>query len=84
MAENKGRVTMVKDDLFEDAAQIIFETERGDVSTLQRRLDIGYVRAFRIIEQLTAVGILGAPKDGIRGVIMTADEYANMEPLAKS
>ncbi len=77
MAENKGRVTMVKDALFEDAAQTVFEVGLGSVSLLQRRLQIGYAHAYRIIDQLVAVGILGEYKDHpVRKVIMTADEYA--------
>lgn len=76
---NKGRVTMTKDDMFEDAAKIVFDANRGSVSLLQRRLSIGYARASRILDQLVAVGICGEYKGhAVREVIMIADEYANL------
>src|SRR4029450_816851 len=44
-----------KDDLFDDAVRVVLETKRGSVSLLQRRLTIGYTRASRLIEALSAV-----------------------------
>jgi len=43
---------------------------------LQRRLNIGYARASRIIEMMAAAGILGEYKGSqAREVMMTAEEY---------
>ncbi|HUV40441.1 MAG TPA: DNA translocase FtsK 4TM domain-containing protein [Sedimentisphaerales bacterium] len=67
---------MEHDELFDDAARIIIETQRGSVSLLQRRLNIGYARASRIIEMLAAAGVLGEYKGSqAREVLMTAEEY---------
>ena len=48
-----------RDKLFEEAARIVVNTQQGSVSLLQRKLDIGYPRAGKIIEQLEAAGIVG-------------------------
>ncbi len=67
---------MGRDDMFDAAVQIVFETKRGSVSLLQRRLSIGYARASRIIEMMAAAGILGEYKGSqAREVAMTAKEY---------
>jgi len=70
---------MEKDDLFDEAIQIVLETKRGSVSLLQRRLNIGYARASRIIEMMAGMGILGEYKGSqAREVLMTPDEYEHM------
>jgi S-DNA-T family DNA segregation ATPase FtsK/SpoIIIE len=70
---------MEKDELFDEAARIILETNRGSVSLLQRRLSIGYARASRIIEMMAAAGILGEYKGSqAREVLMTLKEYEAM------
>jgi S-DNA-T family DNA segregation ATPase FtsK/SpoIIIE len=67
---------MSRDELFDDAVRIVLETKRGSVSLLQRRLNIGYARASRIIEMMAASGILGEYKGSqAREVIMTLEEY---------
>jgi len=50
-----------KDELFEDAKQIILKEGKTSISYLQRRLQIGYNRAANIIEQLEASGFLSEP-----------------------
>ena len=65
-----------KDELFDEAARIILETQRGSVSLLQRRLNIGYARASRIIEMMAAAGVLGEYKGSqAREVMMTLEEW---------
>ena len=67
---------MSRDELFDDAVRIVLETKRGSVSLLQRRLNIGYARASRIIEMMAVSGILGEYKGSqAREVIMTLEEY---------
>ncbi len=67
---------MKRDELFDDAVRIVLETNRGSVSLLQRRLNIGYARASRIIEMMAAAGILGEYKGSqAREVVMTLKEY---------
>jgi len=50
-----------KDELFEEAKQIILNEGKTSISYLQRRLQIGYNRAANIIEQLEQSGFLSAP-----------------------
>jgi DNA segregation ATPase FtsK/SpoIIIE-like protein len=47
------------DELFDQAARIVFRHREASVSMLQRRLDIGWARAGRIIDQLEQIGIVG-------------------------
>jgi S-DNA-T family DNA segregation ATPase FtsK/SpoIIIE len=51
------------DDMFEDAARLIVQSQHGSTSMIQRRLKLGYNRAGRIMDQLEAMGIVG-PSDG--------------------
>jgi S-DNA-T family DNA segregation ATPase FtsK/SpoIIIE len=67
---------MSKDELFDEAVRVVLETQRGSVSLLQRKLNIGYARASRIIEMMAGAGILGEYKGSqAREVMMTAEEY---------
>jgi S-DNA-T family DNA segregation ATPase FtsK/SpoIIIE len=50
-----------KDELYEEAKQIILNENKTSISYLQRRLQIGYNRAANIIEQLEASGFLSSP-----------------------
>lgn len=54
------------DVLFEEAARIFIALQQASVSTLQRRLKIGYARAARIVDELEMAGIVGPP-DGSKG-----------------
>ncbi|GEM_PF-3853411 len=47
------------DEKFEEAARLIILEGRGSASILQRRLEVGYARAARILDQLEQAGILG-------------------------
>jgi len=68
-----------KDELFDNAVRIVLETHRGSVSLLQRRLNIGYARASRIIEMMAGVGVLGEYKGSqAREVMMTLEEYEQL------
>jgi S-DNA-T family DNA segregation ATPase FtsK/SpoIIIE len=71
---------MERDELFDQAVEIVLETKRGSVSLLQRRLSIGYARASRIIEMMAAAGILGEYKGSqAREVTMTADDWQRIK-----
>jgi S-DNA-T family DNA segregation ATPase FtsK/SpoIIIE len=67
---------MVRDELFDDAVRMVLESQRGSVSLLQRRLNVGYARASRMIEMMAGAGILGEYKGSqAREVMMTLAEY---------
>jgi S-DNA-T family DNA segregation ATPase FtsK/SpoIIIE len=70
---------IARDELFDDAVRIVLETRRGSVSLLQRRLNIGYARASRIIEMMAGVGVLGEYKGSqAREVMMTLEDYEQL------
>ncbi|MBT6228472.1 MAG: DNA translocase FtsK, partial [Candidatus Scalindua sp.] len=69
-----------KDELYEEAVRIILETQRGSVSLLQRRLEIGYSRSARLIDLMAEDGIVGEYKGSqAREVFVTLDEWESQE-----
>lgn len=58
------------DPLYEEAKNIVLSDRKTSISYLQRRLQIGYNRSARIIEQLEQSGVLSAPNPkGIREIV---------------
>lgn len=49
-----------RDEKFEEAARLVVSHQHGSTSLLQRKLQLGYNRAGRIIDQLEAAGIVGS------------------------
>ncbi len=64
------------DDMFEEAARIIVQTQQGSTSLLQRKLKLGYNRAGRIIDQLEAAGIVGPFKGSKAREVLIKDELS--------
>ena len=56
-----------RDVLYDEAVQVVRESGRASVSLLQRRLQIGYSRAARIIDQMEEDGLVGPDLGGSRG-----------------
>jgi S-DNA-T family DNA segregation ATPase FtsK/SpoIIIE len=74
-----------RDPLFNQAVDIVIETQRGSVSLLQRRLTIGYSRSSRLIEQIAAAGLIGEYKGSqAREVTITAEEWQAMKAQAEA
>ncbi|OZS79299.1 cell division protein FtsK [Tetzosporium hominis] len=69
-----------RDDLFDDAANLVMEMQTASVSMIQRRFRVGYSRAARIIDQLELAGIVG-PYEGSkpRQVLMNRGTYDTEE-----
>ncbi len=69
-----------RDVLFRQAAELCIQHQGGSTSLLQRRLEIGYGRAARIIDQLHDAGILGPPSGSKAREVLIGmhqlDEYA--------
>lgn len=58
------------DELYEDAKNVILNDKKTSISYLQRRLQIGYNRSARIIEQLENEGVLSSPNaKGMREIL---------------
>jgi S-DNA-T family DNA segregation ATPase FtsK/SpoIIIE len=53
-----GEFSPDEDDLLEDAARVVVESETASVSMIQRRLRVGYTRAGRLIDMLERRGII--------------------------
>lgn len=49
-----------RDAKFNDCARVVVQTQSGSTSMLQRKFNLGYNRAGRIMDQLEAAGIVGA------------------------
>ncbi len=54
-----------RDELYDDAVQIVMDTNQASISMIQRRLRIGYNRAARMVEQMEREGLV-LPADGAR------------------
>jgi S-DNA-T family DNA segregation ATPase FtsK/SpoIIIE len=72
-----------RDDLFEEAAKIIVVHQQGSTSLLQRRLNLGYNRAGRLIDQLEKAGIVGAFKGSKAREVMVHTE-AELEEILRN
>jgi DNA segregation ATPase FtsK/SpoIIIE, S-DNA-T family len=71
-----GELSAERDPLFDKAVLIVLESKRGSVSLLQRRLQIGYSRSSRIIDQMAESGILGDYKGSqAREVLMSLEDW---------
>lgn len=53
-----------RDPLFDECARFIVSSDTASTSSLQRRYNIGYNRAGRIMDQMEAAGIVGASQGG--------------------
>lgn len=60
---SKGVDLKNRDKLFDDCARLVVQMQSGSTSNLQRRLNLGYNRAGRIMDQLEAAGVVG-PTNG--------------------
>ena len=74
--EKSGEVLAKRDALFEEAARIIVLNQLGSTSSLQRKMNIGYNRAGRLIDQMEAAGIVGPSEGSKPRKVLIADEMS--------
>ena len=56
--------------MFDEAKNVVLSERKTSISYLQRRLQIGYNKAARLIEQLEAEGVISAPNSkGLREIL---------------
>lgn len=69
-----------RDELYEQAIDVVVRERRGSVSLLQRALGIGYGRAARLIDFMAEDGIVG-PYNGsqAREIVMTVEQWEQMQ-----
>lgn len=72
-----------RDELFEDAARLVVQSQMGSTSLIQRKFSIGYNRAGRIVDQLEAAGIVGPFEGSKARQVLIVDEIS-LEHLLKS
>lgn len=72
-----------RDSLFGEAAQIIVQHQQGSTSLLQRRLNLGYNRAGRLIDQLERAGIVG-PFKGSKAREVLVTDLIRLEEVLKN
>jgi S-DNA-T family DNA segregation ATPase FtsK/SpoIIIE len=62
-----------KDALYDQAVQIVVETRRASISSIQRRLKIGYNRAARLMEDMEKAGLVSAMESNGNREILIPD-----------
>ncbi len=72
-----------RDELFEDAARIVVQTQQGSASMLQRKLKLGFNRAGRIVDKLEAAGIIG-PFEGSKARKVLFQDETSLEQFLKN
>jgi S-DNA-T family DNA segregation ATPase FtsK/SpoIIIE len=55
----------LEDNLFEDARELVIQSQKASASFLQRRLKVGYARAARLLDMLEDAGVIG-PGEGAK------------------
>lgn len=71
------------DPRFADAARLVVLHQEASVSMLQRRLDVGWARAGRIIDQLERAGIVGPHAGSKPRKVLIKDEAELAEKLSE-
>ena len=78
---NKGEEVAVSEDVkddpkYLDAVRVAVEEGRMSTSLLQRKIEVGYGRAAKLIDRMQAEGIV-SPPDGSkpRSVLITKEDY---------
>ena len=80
---NKDFDPKQKDEFFNDAARLVVASQFGSTSLLQRKLQLGYNRAGRIIDQLEAAGIVG-PYNGSKAREVLVHSDVELEEILRS
>jgi S-DNA-T family DNA segregation ATPase FtsK/SpoIIIE len=77
--EREGDLSPDNDDLLDEAARIVVQSQTASVSMLQRRLRVGYTRAGRLVDMLERRGIIsGYEGSKPRQVLVTEGELSRV------
>ena len=72
-----------RDKLFNEAAKLVVQYQQGSTSLIQRRMNLGYNRAGRIMDQLEAAGIVG-PSEGSRARQVLITDFNSLDRILAS
>jgi len=72
-----------RDALFDEAAKLVVQFQQGSTSLIQRRMNLGYNRAGRIMDQLEAAGIVGMA-EGSRARQVLISDFASLDRILDS
>ncbi len=82
LAANSGSKSLKEvDQMFEQCARLVVTSGSGSTSMLQRRFNLGYNRAGRIMDQLEAAGVVGSSTGGKPRELMVHTEHELEEIL---
>ena len=71
--DEDGQSSAEEDDpLYDQAVEFVIQTRKASISSVQRRLKIGYNRAARMVEEMERTGIVGPLEGGYRDVLVTS------------
>jgi S-DNA-T family DNA segregation ATPase FtsK/SpoIIIE len=78
-AEAKSDGPRERDEMYDEAVEIVIREGRGSCSLLQRAMKVGYGRAARMIDHMAEDGIVG-PYNGskFREVVITPEQWEEM------
>jgi S-DNA-T family DNA segregation ATPase FtsK/SpoIIIE len=71
-----------KDPLFEEAMEVIVSAQKASASLLQRRLQVGYARAARILDELEASGVIGPAQGSKPRDILAKSSSSRMDSFS--
>jgi len=85
LGDEDGEDFAQRDRLYEQAVRIVLQSGRGSVSLLQRKLEIGYTRAARLMDFMAKEGVVGGYKGSkAREVLLTLEEWEEQRRLTAS
>ncbi|WP_367605916.1 DNA translocase FtsK [Legionella sp. W05-934-2] len=68
--DEEGEDIEDSDPLYDEAVQFVLQSRKASISSVQRRLKVGYNRAARLIEEMERTGIVGPMDGGVREVLV--------------
>ncbi len=70
----EGQSTEELDPLYDQAVEFVIQTRKASISSVQRRLKIGYNRAARLVEEMERTGVVGPMEGGFRDVLVSVSQ----------